>query len=57
MAFDEDDEAPEALPDLSWAERARAVLPMGTSTGSKRSESLWGSADTNAPTHYLGAAG
>jgi len=59
MDFDdtEADNAPEALPDVSWAERARAVLPMGTSTGSKRPESLWGSADAGAPTHYLSAEG
>ena len=30
---------------------------MGTSTGSKRPEALWGSADTNAPTHFLRANG
>jgi glutamate-1-semialdehyde 2,1-aminomutase len=57
MAFDEDDDVPEELPDVSWAERARAVLPMGTSTGSKRPESLWGAADAGGPTHYLRAAG
>jgi glutamate-1-semialdehyde 2,1-aminomutase len=51
------EELPEELPDATWAERARAVLPMGTSTGSKRPEALWGSADANAPTHYLRAAG
>jgi glutamate-1-semialdehyde 2,1-aminomutase len=30
---------------------------MGTSTGSKRAEALWGSATAQAPTHYLRASG
>lgn len=55
-AVPEDDD-PEALPDVSWAERARAVLPMGTSTGSKRPEALWGASDLDAPTHYVRASG
>lgn len=57
MDFDDSDDAPEELPDLSWAERARAVLPIGTSTGSKRPEALWGAAAEHAPTHYLRAVG
>lgn len=52
-----DDDAPEAEPDVSWAERAQAVLPMGTSTGSKRPDALWGRSDADAPTHYLRASG
>lgn len=51
------DDAPEALPDHSWAERARAILPSGSSTGSKRAEALWGTADVHGPTHYLRASG
>jgi len=37
--------------------RARAVLPMGTSTGSKRVEALYGSADSTGPTHFSQAVG
>jgi len=37
--------------------RARAVLPMGTSTGSKRVEALYGSADATGPTHFSQAVG
>ncbi len=37
--------------------RARAVLPMGTSTGSKRVEALYGSADSSGPTHFSQAVG
>jgi Glutamate-1-semialdehyde aminotransferase len=40
-----------------WQTRARAVLPTGASTGSKRSEALYGSADANGPTHYVQAIG
>jgi glutamate-1-semialdehyde 2,1-aminomutase len=54
---DDADEMPAEMPDATWAERARAVLPMGTSTGSKRHEALWGTADVEAPTHYLRANG
>jgi glutamate-1-semialdehyde 2,1-aminomutase len=53
-----DEEAvPEGEPDVSWHQRAVAVLPSGTSTGSKRVEALWGSPDPYAPTHYLAASG
>jgi glutamate-1-semialdehyde 2,1-aminomutase len=44
-------------PEVSWGERAAAVLPMGSSTGSKRPANLWGTADAHAPTHYWRAAG
>ena len=54
---EERDDAPEELPDTTWAERAMRVLPTGTSTGSKRPDALWGSADTHAPTHYVRAEG
>lgn len=56
-AQDEANHIPSELPDATWAERARAVLPMGTSTGSKRHEALWGATDADVPTHYLRANG
>lgn len=62
-AEDEDDhsgvpeEMPEALAEETWRDRAMAVLPTGSSTGSKRMEALWGSPDTHAPSHYLRASG
>jgi len=56
-AHETPEDLPEALPDHTWAERANAVLPMGTSTGSKRAEALWGATDAQAPTHYLRASG
>ena len=56
-AQDEADHVPAELPDATWAERARAVLPMGTSTGSKRREALWGATDADVRTHYLRANG
>lgn len=42
-----------------WAERARAVLPGGASTGSKRPDALYGAlaADAALPTHYARSAG
>ncbi len=42
-----------------WAERARAVLPGGASTGSKRPDALYGAlaADSALPTHFLRSAG
>ncbi|HEY2067269.1 MAG TPA: aminotransferase class III-fold pyridoxal phosphate-dependent enzyme [Gemmatimonadaceae bacterium] len=49
--------APEDAPERSWRERAEAVLPSGASTGSKRSEALYGSADVEAPTHFVRAVG
>jgi glutamate-1-semialdehyde 2,1-aminomutase len=52
-----DAEAPEAVTDVSWHDRAMAILPTGSSTGSKRFETLWGSPDAHAPSHYLRAAG
>jgi len=47
-------EIDEAPPD--WAARARRVIPGGASTGSKRVDALYGTAD-GAPTHYVKAAG
>ena len=43
--------------DADLLTRARAVLPMGTSTGSKRVEALYGSADSTGPTHFSQAIG
>lgn len=42
-----------------WAERARAVLPGGASTGSKRPDALYGAlaADSALPTHFTRSAG
>ena len=56
-----EENAEEAVPEehdsADWQTRARAVLPTGASTGSKRSEALYGSADANGPTHYVQAIG
>jgi glutamate-1-semialdehyde 2,1-aminomutase len=53
--------AEEAIPEehdaADWQTRARAVMPTGASTGSKRSEALYGSADASGPTHYVQAIG
>ncbi|MEA3246933.1 MAG: aminotransferase class III-fold pyridoxal phosphate-dependent enzyme [Gemmatimonadota bacterium] len=59
IASDADDPegAPEELDDASWRERAMAVLPTGSSTGSKRAEALWGDAEAHAPSHYIRASG
>ena len=59
---DEFDEAAEqAVPaehdESDWLTRARAVLPTGASTGSKRIEALYGDADSTGPTHYMQAIG
>jgi 4-aminobutyrate aminotransferase-like enzyme len=40
-----------------WRTRALGVLPTGASTGSKRVESLYGSADSIGPTHFTQAVG
>ena len=42
---------------IDWRARANAVLPTGASTGSKRAEALYGSADAAGPTHFLRANG
>lgn len=53
-----DEETPPGLaPERSWRERAEAVLPTGASTGSKRAVALYGSADVDAPTHFVSARG
>src|SRR3954468_22052723 len=52
---------PETIPaeqdDADWLTRARAVLPTGASTGSKRIEALYGSSDASGPTHFAQAVG
>lgn len=52
-----DDTVPEEASDIDWRARSIAILPTGASTGSKRSEALYGSATANGPTHYIQAAG
>jgi glutamate-1-semialdehyde 2,1-aminomutase len=57
-----DDEGdPESIPaehdDADWLMRARAVMPTGASTGSKRVEALYGHADAIGPTHFVQAVG
>src|SRR6476619_2234491 len=59
-AVTEETEAPDVdaeQDDVDLLTRARAVLPMGTSTGSKRVEALYGSADSTGPTHFSQAVG
>lgn len=50
------DEGAEAI-DRTWRNRAREVIPGGTSTGSKRPEALYGEENTEGPTHYSRASG
>src|SRR6476469_7719683 len=56
-----DESEPEAIPaehdDADWLTRARAVMPTGASTGSKRVEALYGDADAVGPTHFVQAVG
>src|SRR5438105_4128442 len=40
-----------------WRARSLGVLPTGASTGSKRPEALYGSADATGPTHFVQAVG
>ena len=49
--------APEDLDQRSWRERADAVLPTGTSTGSKRPLALFGTDSTDTPAHFVTASG
>lgn len=51
------DEAPEDLDDVDWRARAARSLPTGASTGSKRPEALYGSADAGGPTHFVRSMG
>lgn len=43
--------------DDDWAARAAELLPTGASTGSKRPEALYGTAEPAGPTHFVRAAG
>ena len=43
--------------EADWVTRARAVLPTGASTGSKRMEALYGATDATGPTHFAQAVG
>src|SRR4051812_4971766 len=58
---EEEEGEPESVPaehdDADWLTRARAVLPTGASTGSKRVEALYGSAESTGPTHFTQAVG
>ena len=53
----ESDVVAEEQDDADWRTRALGVLPTGASTGSKRVESLYGSADATGPTHFTQAVG
>jgi glutamate-1-semialdehyde aminotransferase len=44
-------------PDDEWAARAAELLPTGASTGSKRPEALYGTAEPAGPTHFVSASG
>jgi len=55
--YEGDDSAPEDARDIDWGARARAVLPTGASTGSKRAEALYGDVSAVGPTHYISASG
>lgn len=50
------DEGAQAI-DQSWRDRARDVIPGGTSTGSKRPDALYGNGNTDGPTHFTRASG
>ena len=59
---DDSDREPEAMADedsvdRSWSERAAAVIPGGSSTGSKRPAALYGAGADLGPSHYLRASG
>lgn len=54
---DELESQPVEQDDADWTTRARAVLPTGASTGSKRPEALYGGADATGPTHFFQAVG
>ena len=57
VSEEDDTGVPEEASDIDWRDRAVAVLPTGSSTGSKRAEALYGSADAEGPTHYVSASG
>src|ERR1044072_2971873 len=53
----EPESAPEHSDAIDWRARAAQVLPTGASTGSKRVEGLYGSADAVGPTHFAQSVG
>ena len=56
-AAEGDDEGEDAF-EREWTQRARAVIPGGASTGSKRAAALWGEGvDAHGPTHFVHAHG
>jgi glutamate-1-semialdehyde aminotransferase len=48
---------PEDLAEIDWRARAARSLPTGASTGSKRSEALYGNSAATGPTHFVRALG
>lgn len=56
---DESVEVPTEVPDEAeaWSVRASRVIPGGSSTGSKRPDTLYGAPPTGLPTHFVRAAG
>ncbi len=54
---DESEVVAEEHQDSDFRTRALGVLPTGASTGSKRPEALYGSADAVGPTHFTQAVG
>lgn len=53
----DDEEIPEEMVEEPWRTRADAVIPGGSSTGSKRFSALFGDAHDEMPTHYVRASG
>jgi glutamate-1-semialdehyde 2,1-aminomutase len=51
------DVPPEHSDEIDWRRRAAAVIPMGTSTGSKRAAALYGADDAIGPTHFTASVG
>jgi glutamate-1-semialdehyde 2,1-aminomutase len=51
------DAPPEVAGEVDWRARAARSLPTGASTGSKRSEALYGHAEADGPTHFVRAIG
>jgi glutamate-1-semialdehyde aminotransferase len=57
-AGSDDDVTDEDAFERDWSRRARAVIPGGASTGSKRAAALWGEGvEHHGPTHFVGARG
>src|SRR5687767_368920 len=56
-AVPEGADSPEWAESIDWRARAEAVLPTGSSTGSKRAVALYGRSDASGPSHFLRAGG